>query len=161
MNATRTLILTLILSGASFLGAKAQNYETSLGLRGPLNNGITIKHFIGEQSALEGILAARYRGFSFTGLYEKHQNAFDVDQLQWYYGAGGHIGSWADGSPWFDDPGQNTVIGVDGIIGLEYTIEEIPFNISIDYKPAFNLLGHQGFWFDNGGISVRYIFGRN
>lgn len=161
MNATRTIILTLLLSGTSYLGAEAQNYTTSLGLRGPFNNGITLKHFISEQSALEGIFASRYRGFSFTGLYEKHQGAFDVDQLQWYYGAGGHIGIYDDRSPWFEDSDQKTVIGVDGIIGLEYTIQEIPFNISIDYKPAFNVVGHQGFWGDNGGISVRYIFGRD
>jgi hypothetical protein len=50
------------------------------------------------------------------------------------------------------------VVGIDGIIGMEYNIEEIPFNISLDWKPGFNILGHTGFWGDELALSVRYIF---
>jgi hypothetical protein len=50
------------------------------------------------------------------------------------------------------------VVGLDGILGLEYSFVGIPINISVDWKPAFNFAGHSGFWADGGAISIRYIF---
>lgn len=160
MPIIRIITLLLFLSGASFTSLQAQPYQTGLGLRGPLGNGITLKGFISEKSALEGIMAFRYGGFNFTGLYEIHQNAFDVDNLFWFYGGGGHIGTW-ENAPWWDDRNSRTaVIGLDGILGIEYTFEDIPITASVDFKPAFNLVGDTGFWPDGGGISVRYLLNR-
>ena len=51
-----------------------------------------------------------------------------------------------------------SVIGIDGILGMEYNIQEIPFNISLDWKPAFNLIGYTGFWGDEIALSIRFIF---
>jgi len=48
----------------------AQEYETAAGLRAGPYNGLTIKHFIGGKSAVEGILTTRWYGFNVTGLYE-------------------------------------------------------------------------------------------
>ena len=85
--------------------------------------------------------------------------AFGVDRLNWYFGFGGHIGFW-DGHDvkWAKDNRSYTVIGIDGILGMEYNFNEIPINLSIDWKPVFNIIGHSGFWGDSGGISIRYIF---
>ncbi|HKJ41071.1 MAG TPA: hypothetical protein VKA27_03210, partial [Sunxiuqinia sp.] len=108
--------------------ANAQAYETGIGLRGGFSNGLTVKHFISETNALEGILSTRWRGFNVTGLYEVHQSPFAVEELSWYYGGGGHIGFW-DGSyaSWAHDNSSYTVIGIDGILGLEYSFAEVPF----------------------------------
>lgn len=143
----------------TFVNAQ-QSYSTGIGLRGGLANGLTVKHFIGEKAALEGILSTRWKGFTVTGLYEIQQTAFDTPGLYWYYGVGAHVGFWDgyDGHPWFDDDDNYTVIGIDGILGLEYAFAEIPFSISLDWKPAFNLTGHSGLWADSGGLSLRYIF---
>jgi hypothetical protein len=139
----------------------AQDYNTGIGVRGGLSNGLTVKHFIGNNVAIEGLLTSRWDGFNITGLYEIHAyEAFDVPRLNWYYGAGAHLGFWKGrpSHPWFTDNQTYTVLGIDGIIGMEYNIEEIPFNISLDWKPGFNLLGHTGFWGDELALSVRYIF---
>ena len=137
----------------------AQDYSTGIGIRGGWSNGLTIKHFLGEKAAVEGILASRWQGFSITGLYEIHAQAFDVDRLNWYYGVGGHVGFWKGNNvAWATDNNSYTVIGVDGIIGIEYNIPDIPINISADWKPAFNLVGYSGFWGDGGAVSVRFIF---
>jgi hypothetical protein len=137
----------------------AQEYKTGIGLRGGWFNGITVKHFIGENKALEGILSTRWRGFNITGLYEVHHNAFDVAGLNWYYGGGGHIGFWEGSNvKWSSNSNAHTVIGIDGILGLEYNFDEFPINISVDWKPAFNIIGHSGFWGDGGAFSIRYIF---
>jgi len=140
---------------ALFLGLKsnAQDYNTGIGLRGGWASGLTIKHFMHGNKAVEGIFDSRWHGFSVTGLYEVHHQAFEVNRLNWYYGIGAHIGFWN-----YNDNRNYTVIGIDAILGLEYNFEEIPFNIGIDWKPAFNLTDSSGFWGDGGAISLRYIF---
>ncbi len=140
-------------------GANAQDYNTGIGLRGGFFSGLTVKHFLNESNALEGLLSTRWSGFDITGLYEIHNQAFNTPGLNWYYGFGGHIGFW-DGNhvKWADDYNNYTVIGVDGILGIEYNFSEVPINIGLDWKPALNLVGHTGFWGDGGAISIRYIF---
>ncbi len=139
--------------------SNAQDYSTGIGLRGGFGTGLTIKHFLDGNTAVEGIFDSRWHGISVTGLYEIHNRAFDTDRLNWYYGVGGHLGFW-DGK-YYRDYNNNTnytVIGADGILGLEYNFREIPFNISIDWKPALNLSGSSGFYGDGGAISLRYTF---
>jgi len=152
------LALTLALFCVAF--ANAQDYNTGIGLRGGLYNGLTIKHFIGSNSAVEGLLSTRWSGFEVTVLYELHKyRAFDVDRLNWYYGLGGHIGFYnGDHTTWGTLGTTYTVIGVDGILGLEYNFTELPINISVDWKPAFNFIGYSRFWPDGGALSIRYIF---
>jgi hypothetical protein len=145
---------------ATTLATNAQDYNTGIGVRGGLSQGLTVKHFISGTNAIEGLLSTRWRGFHITGLYEIHATAFNTPRLNWYYGFGGHIGSWGgyDNHPWFDDDEHHTVIGIDGILGIEYNIEPIPFNISLDWKPGFNILGYTGFWGDELALSIRFIF---
>lgn len=139
--------------------ASAQDYKTGIGLRAGFASGLTIKHFLDSKKAIEGIFDSRWHGFSVTGLYEVHARAFDTNRLNWYYGLGGHIGFWdTKYKNWGDNSGNYTIVGIDGILGLEYNFEEIPFNLSIDWKPAFNVIGYSGFWGDGGALSLRYIF---
>ena len=139
----------------------AQDYNTGIGVRGGLWNGLTVKHFTGTNTAIEGILTTRWEGFIVTGLYEIHAaQAFDVPRLNWYYGAGAHLGFFEGNprNPWFDGGSTHTVLGIDGILGIEYNIEPIPFNISLDWKPFLNLLGNVDFHASDVAISVRFIF---
>jgi hypothetical protein len=155
----KKILLTLVLAVTLLALANAQDYKTGIGLRGGLYNGLTIKHFIGGKAALEGILSTRWSGFEITGLYEIHNRAFDVDRLNWYYGLGGHVGFYnGDKTSWGTAGTAYTVVGVDGILGLEYSFNEIPINISLDWKPAFNLIGYSHFFGDGGAFSIRYIF---
>lgn len=148
------LVSSIMLFG--FL-AKSQDYTTAFGLRGGLGSGFTIKHFISGTHAVEGIVSSRYRGFNVTGLYEV-TNALPTAGLNWYYGGGAHIGFWHGkyANPWFTENRSYTVIGVDGILGIEYTFLDLPINISLDWKPAVNLIGYTGFWGDAGAFSIRY-----
>ncbi len=155
----RKLIIAAALFISTAFTLSAQDYNTGIGVRGGLSNGLTVKHFITSNTAIEGLLSTRWQGFHITGLYEIHARAFGTPRLNWYYGFGGHIGFW-DGyrnHPWFKH-GTYTVIGIDGIIGIEYNIEPIPFNISLDWKPGINLIGYTGFWGDELALSVRFIF---
>lgn len=150
--------ITILITFLAFAYGHAQDYNTGIGLRGGFANGITIKHFVSEKAAVEGIIASRWRGVELTALYEIHGRAFNTSRLNWYAGFGGHVGFWdGNNTKWGDDRAY-TVVGIDGILGLEYNFVEIPFNLSIDWKPSFNLFGYSGFWADGGALSIRYIF---
>lgn len=151
-----------ILIGIAFLfliasSINAQNYRTGIGGRIGSFNGFTIKHFVKTDKALEGLLSFRWNGFIITGLYE-HQRAFKgVENLDWFVGIGGHVGFWDRGDYYwnrFED--NHTVFGMDLIGGIEYTFDEVPINLGLDWKPAFNFVGDDHVWFDGLALSIRY-----
>lgn len=157
--------LMLIVFGVVFFAltseVKAQSYATGIGLRSGVSNGLTVKHFIESDLALEGILHSRWRGLMITGLIEKHKDISEVRGLRWFYGGGAHIGSWNGNRnpPWAEPNfGGATVFGIDGIIGLDYIFTDVPINLSLDYKPAFNITHSAGFWGDEVALSIRFAF---
>lgn len=139
--------------------SKAQNYQTALGVRIGVDNGITFKQFINQKNAVEGIVTF-YKGINATALYEwQRNNDFNVDGLSWYYGVGGHMGFWNKNKSPFNEEGDGVkpVVGIDGIIGLEYLFKDAPISVGIDTRPIVNLIGDDGLWFQ-AGINVRYVF---
>jgi len=145
------LIIALSLPGLS------QNYNTAIGVRAGNQSGLTIKHFMGSDKAIEGILSFYYHnGATLTGLWTINKKAFDVDRLNWSYGLGVHVGFWDDEYYYYHDHYNHMSLGIDGILGLEYTIKEIPFNIGIDIKPFFDVYEHAGFY-GAAALSIRYI----
>lgn len=148
-----TSLLVLIVSVVGY----SQAYRTGIGVRLGNSNGVTVKHFISNQGALEGILSTRWGGFNFTGMYEHQYQIGSVQNFYWFIGAGGHAGVWdGDPNPWFEDNNDHVVIGADGIIGMEYTLKNAPLNFGLDWKPSINLIEDTGFWGDEFGLSVRF-----
>jgi hypothetical protein len=66
----KKIILTLVLVLSIITLADAQDYKTGIGLRGGISQGLTLKHFVSEKAAFEGIIATRMEehGFELTGL---------------------------------------------------------------------------------------------
>ncbi|MBK6263647.1 hypothetical protein JKA74_01265 [Marivirga sp. S37H4] len=139
--------------------AYSQDYTRSIGLRGGYPTALTGKFFTSQNVALEGMLTGYRGGFEFTGLYEMHKNAFDVPYLNWYYGPGFHIGAFDDryDNYYYNNRGDGFVVGFDFILGLEYTLTDIPFVIGIDFKPGLDIVpnfrGNFG-----AGVSLRFYF---
>lgn len=169
MKILHLLTFTFIFSLLTVLGAQAQSlagYNTGIGFRGGLASGLSVKHFLNEEAALEAILSSsfRYGGTALTVLYEKHAHAFDLDKLHWYYGVGGHVGRYRGRDYFLDNTRKRTRyyddrvlgIGIDGVIGLEYYIGDIPFTIGADLKPYVNLNGGGGNW--DSALILRYVF---
>ena len=154
----RRFTFTIIFFCAAIAMVSGQEYNTSAGVRLGLFSGLTVKHFVNKKAALEGLFATRWQGFEITGLYEIHEQAFDVDNLYWYYGFGAHLGFYNGRHVEWGTPGSAySVIGIDGVGGLEYSSHEVPFTVGIDLKPSLNLFGYTGFWTDLA-LSVRYRF---
>lgn len=140
----------------------AQDYQTALGVRLGNPSGVTVQHYIGGNTALEGILGLGPDWFTLTGLYELHQPFNDPQGLGWYVGGGAHIGGLNGGYDYSNKHynGGAFILGVDGILGLDYTIPGAPLNLSLDWKPMINLTPFAGFFGGEFGLSVRYTFGR-
>lgn len=144
----------------SIHSTQATEYKTAFGVRGGFYSGLTLKHFISGMDALEIVAATHYRGIILAGMYQRHAQAFDVPGLNWYFGGGGHLGFYDRSySPWYgvNQTGNFSTLGVIGVVGMEYKIEEIPVTVGVDITPAFNLIGHTGFWI-NSGVVLRYTF---
>lgn len=157
--------LSILLFFSAFT-LKAQEYQTGVGLRLGAESGITIKHFLNETAAVEGIVGTSYwGGFYACGLYEMHiHNLADVSGLSLYFGGGAHLRTWS-GPGWGWGRGNSYLvgrasyigIGADLIFGAEYKIPDAPFTLSLDLKPAVDII--ESFWFHGGGgLSVRYTF---
>jgi hypothetical protein len=154
-NIPTLLFLIFLLSAVN-----AQDYHTGLGLRASVSPGISVKHFFTTNMAGEGILTVRWGGFNATGLAEWHLPVFDTEGFYFFYGGGAHLGVWDSGRDYYGSTkdGTNLFLGVDGIIGLEYTFLDIPLSIGLDWKPGMNIISDFGFFFDDLAISLRYLF---
>ena len=142
---------------------RAQSYQTAVGAKfGGYENGLSVKYFLHSDAALEGVLGFRSHAVVLTGLYELHQTAFDLADLKFYYGAGGHLGSINGDYQRFGSGNQTytsstLLLGLDGVLGLEYKIPEAPIAISLDLNPRLELA--TGPFFDLApGLGLKYTF---
>jgi len=154
-----TLLIPLFFS----FKAQAQSWEKAIGLRLGFPNSITYKQFISEDAAIEGIFGTRnedgVRSINLSAAYQIHKPILDDNfgELRWYYGGGGTLVFFN-----FDDNSTlsgGTSIGIQGYLGVDYTFNDVPINLSLDWTPNFLFTGFgNGFGGDFGGVAVRYVF---
>jgi hypothetical protein len=158
------MLIGLRSNAQSNTSSSTQDYTFSAGLKfGGYENGISAKYFMADNTALEGILGFRNSGVVITGLYEIHQEAFNVPALKFYYGFGAHIGAIGSGN-YRRFNGDNEfynnnkiLLGLDGVLGLEYIIPQSPIAVSLDLNPRAELA--TGPFFDIApGLGVKYFF---
>ncbi|WP_187261171.1 hypothetical protein [Pontibacter beigongshangensis] len=136
----------LLLIGAAYV-SQAQVYRTAAGIRLDGERlGLTVQQRVFEKSTIEGIFAVGTRDVSATGLYEWHRPILGR-RLNYYVGAGGHIGHLKD---------HGTFTGLDAILGVEYKVNGLPILLSADIKPAFHI-NHEDWVALSTGISIRYV----
>ena len=129
----------------------SSNYSTAIGVKF-YPGAISVKHFINDNTALEGLGYFWSKGVRITGLYEIHGDINSVSGLKWYIGPGAHVG-------FYDSKyGGGSSIGVDGVLGLDYKLVGAPINLSADWQPSFEFgnRDENGFIGNWGGFSIRY-----
>lgn len=150
----------LLISSISF-SSLGQSTKNSLGLRFGGSSGITYKQYLNSNSAVEVIGSFPRSGLQLTGLYQVYK-PLSKPNLSFFYGFGGHVGIWDDRDQrvWFEED-QNfnqIIVGFDGILGLNYEFQEVPINMSLDWKPEVNLASYRGVWVGDIALSVRYYW---
>ncbi|MBP6431568.1 MAG: hypothetical protein KA319_07370 [Ferruginibacter sp.] len=145
------LLINLFFTSA-VTAQESSTYKNALGVRlgssvPTVKSGITYKHFLANNNAIEGILSFG-DGTAICALYEIHKPINSVENLQWFIGGGGYVG--------FNN--SNNTIGAAGIVGLDYKFANIPLNLSLDWKPELNIVSKVGFEASGVGFSARFTF---
>ncbi len=155
-----TVLAVLLLAGASSR-VMAQDYKTALGIRlssspAIVNNSISIKHFVTEKAAIEGLLSFG-DPLAIGALLEIHEQ-LGTPGLRWYYGGGAYLGFVKSYNVNTDKNETNTNFGAQGVLGLDYKFSNVPVNLSIDWKPELNLVTDINFEPAAVGLTARFTF---
>ena len=98
-------------------------------------------------------------------MYGKFARAYNVTGLYWYYGygahlafAGHHTGRFAE-RDYYHHHDEGFGLGVDGLVGMEYKIPQIPIAVSLELKPFLEVNSGNHFWFAaDPGIGIKLTF---
>jgi len=166
----KTILMTLVMA-LTFLvnDASAQSFGSAAGVRLGVPLSITYKTFLNETNAIEVMGGTRssgngafgYRWYQIGAAYQVHKplDIADIEDLAWYFGGGASAYFWSFNEG-FLNPGSNSSFGLQGYLGLSYTFENAPINLSIDWVPTYFINGFaSGFGADGGSLGIRYIFG--
>ena len=140
-------MFVIITATAQNKTANSLSYKTAIGVKVWNGAGVTLKTFLTERDALEFIGFFNTYGTRITGLYEFHGNLNTEGNLKWYVGFGGHVGLYKP---------NITVIGVDGVIGIDYKFANAPINLALDWQPSLELKKDYGFNSNWGGFAIRF-----
>jgi hypothetical protein len=165
-----TIAIILIL-GFSTLNTKAQ-YTNGIGLRGGWTVGLSVKHFIAPQGALEGMLTNHVDGigYIFRAMFEFQQrnhnyNLFEIANVFWFAGGGLHTRFVVPFAGTLVTQDRGAAIGAAAIAGIEYKIPHLPITLGIDLCPWYEFFTTQKVLNDlkntfnlDGGLTARFIF---
>ena len=127
----------------------AEDYKMALGIRfstkpAIVNHSISFKYFFTQKTAGE-VLFSMVKPFALGLLVEQYQPLAGTS-LRYFFGGGvySNFGSTRDA-------------GLQGVIGLDYKIPAIPFNLSVDWKPELTLAKNFSFEPAALALSARFI----
>ena len=122
------------------------------------NNSISIKQFINPTTAIEGLFTFG-DPLALGALLEFHK-PLSAAGLRYFYGAGGYICFIKSVNVNTQKTSTDANFGAQGIIGLDYKFNNIPLNISLDWKPELNIVSEINFEPAAIGFSARFTFGK-
>ncbi|MBK8347253.1 MAG: hypothetical protein IPL08_06370 [Saprospiraceae bacterium] len=129
---TKMLIFFAVMMFSTSL-IQAQDYKSAIGAK--LGYGLiaSYKTFLNEKAALDIFGGIRWGGLAAGAYYLNHTPIKSVDRLTWYWGFGGSFTTWDYGIAGLDNYYE---IGVSGVLGLDYSFDNIPLNLSVDWAPT-------------------------
>jgi hypothetical protein len=148
-------VLLLLITTRTFSQQTESAYQSALGVKLSAGVAASYKFFVTPTNAIEAQTMFFNKGVRLIGLYQFHfYNIEGLDGLAWYAGPGAHVGFYYAKYK----STYNTILdlGIDGVIGLDYHLKNLPINISIDWQPSFGLLGKSGIQPQFGGLAIRY-----
>jgi hypothetical protein len=153
-NKMRNSLVILVLFAVTTF-SYSQNYKTAIGIKGgyPGYGSLNGKHFLNSKTAIEGSIGGGTNTLWLQGLYELN---FSLEQgLNWYAGGGANLGFYSFKNTITNERTSNMILGLNGIVGIEYTFEDFPLNVALDTGPNLRIINSFGFGW-GAGIAVRY-----
>ncbi len=149
----------------------SQTFERQLGLRLGTMSGVSGKVIMNNKTAIQGTLGFRKGGVQLYTLLEAYKCLDKNTTQNWYFyfGGGAHIGyingynrirRWSNtsGYYWEEERASGPVIGLDGILGVEFKIPSAPLALFFEFKPMVELQNFNkvraNFW--DTGIGIVY-----
>jgi hypothetical protein len=159
------LIFGLFLTGSVY----AQNYTRDAGIRLGDHFIATGRMHMDDENALELMLFLGRGGVTVTILKEFFVPALNhlSDNLYFQYGFGAHLGfrnmdhyQVLTRTYELDEKTFTPLLGLDGLVGIEYRFPEFPVLIGFDIKPYFEYSTTQFFtlYLQSVGFSLKYRF---
>ena len=159
------IIFLLALSSTAF----SQFYAKEVGIRGGYTSGITFRVNLEEDLSYEGQLGYRDNGAIFSVIRQKHRE-MGMDQVgnwEFVYGFGVHTGFYFTDTyrilfreVYYGREIFTPVFGVNGYVGIDYKLEELPMSFGVSFQPFMEISLKQIFGLNlwDFGFSVRYRF---
>jgi hypothetical protein len=143
-------MVTLFMVTLSTKSLQAQQYKMAVGVRlssaqATVNNSISFRYFLNENRAVEAM--ASFDPDAIGLLYEVYKPLGNAPGFQWFFGGGAYAAFKG-----------NDVLGAQGVVGLDYKFQQIPLNLSLDWKPELNLVDNVNFEAAAVGLAVRFTF---
>ena len=153
----------LAVSLVAVTALNAQDYKTALGVRlssssAAVNNSISIKHFINDRAAIEGLFSFG-DPLAFGAMLEIHK-PLAASGLSWFYGGGGYLSFLKTYNVNQQKNEIDPNFGAMGVLGLDYKFANVPLNLSLDWKPELNLVSDINFEPAAVGFTARFTLGR-
>lgn len=137
-------------------GPESKRFGAGLYLGIP--TGITVKGYLTEKWALDGIFAWSFTGEGFTLIGDATYDFFDIPvhassfTLPFYAGVGGKLAFGRDG----DDDGK-TIAGIRVPVGVAMQFLRHPIEIFIEAAPGIEVIPEAEFDI-TGGVGARFYF---
>jgi len=156
-----------------FFSSFSQIYEKQVGLRMGVTSGLSGKVIKDDRTAIEGLFGFREGGVQIYVLLESYHPIIKTNNNHWmmYFGGGGHIGyidgynrvrRWSNSTGYYYEEQRisGPVIGLDGIIGTDYTFKKVPITLTLDFKPFLEIQSFKKFHvnFYDVAFSIKYSF---
>lgn len=150
----KLLLVVIAVLGIAFTG-NAQ--DRAIGIHGGYGWELSYQQPIspGSLTTLDADLGVWGHAFAISATVNNYNEI--ESNFTWFYGVGLGISTYLS-------KGWNYVApALVGRIGLQYAFQEIPLNISLDWKPMFGIcIGDEKGFYGNGmyggGIGIRYRF---
>lgn len=143
----KIILITLLFNAISSIGW-SQHYSTAIGIKGgyPSLGGIDVKHFLSSGLAVEGTIGGYSNTMLITAMIELQKSLPEPTGLDWYLGVGPTLGVNSG----------TIILSANGVIGIDYTFQDFPLNLSLDTGPVLSLSPIGFGW--GGGLAIRYAF---
>ena len=156
------ILACLVVAGIAVSQSASAQYKTALGVRlsssnAMQNNSISLKHFLNEKTAIEALFTFG-DPLALGALVEFHK-PLGSEGLTYFYGGGAYVAFVKKVNTNTQKTSTEPNFGGQGIVGLDYKFNNIPLNLSLDWKPELNLVSDINFEPAAIGFTARFTFG--